>query len=1198
MPFRLFLLGLIAWVFLPTATIGGLYLYARLGNAAPHPGALTCGLDANAVFTGDAATYSVIFDGSGRTPGAAPPKPIDLVLAVDISGSIGGALPALTGAVGSAARSLAAAADVRFALVSFDTSAYPVSSWNSDPAVLERGLATLRPGGGTDITPVFPVVEGLRALKRPGARTVLIFFTDGLFDVSASTERTAAALRNADGDIHVVGLPQQPLPETMHLLTGQPGNLFNTASLDDLTRQFQHLRNRIVEGIGFNARLDQTLDPRHFGVPQPSAGWLAADGAMSRFAGTLTPQRQVFSHPVTAGTIGLWRVGSQPARLSFTNPAGQMEEHTCAPRPLLLVLDGWILAIAYTPVGVWCLVGLLAMPRRMPPGSGRKSIGELTLPAPIPLPAPAPPPREPGPAMPTLFIGLGGSGAAALERMMEQVERRDGGRPDLSNTWLLLDVDRVMMKPRSPRAACPPPDLAGLEPLVAAGRMPAHLDWFPVERYRDAAHDQFSVARGSGGDRMLARLAFFRWVAEGDLVHTLRIFLNDLGCIPAPDGVRQVILVAGDAGGFGSAAFADTARLVRRLAPDVGTEVIGVLLRDGAEHEPQRLANREALRRELETTQLAGALWRPWTSYAGRGDPVLDSVDEQSPFNWVFAVDGRNAADTVARSGHLAAVLTDRHPRWTLLAALAADDHPGALPTAVTAVQVRADLLREWLAAELFLRVVASDGLVDLEPAPGGGFQPVTPAPGKALDLLTDWARAAEGPLAWRDLLARAAGTERPQGDGDGDRDGDAPAQHPADRIEWLRRVLAAEVTRRLAGRDNGGGWKRELPAAAAPEVLRRLAERLETLGDGDADAGTALAADARRLAGQFDVWLRTLAGAALGAHERRTAALSRLDEPAVAGEVFLDGSGTADERLVRAAFETWLPGHRDVASALRERLHFAAVRDRGDVALVMRCYIGPPRDHTDPEIAASELARLLRDATALPAELLEGRLVHHLSADGQRLAQRLVQDERPPWISLLVLPETPDDPGALAGFARQVRDPAGHRHRHDVAGNDRGAVRRVAIAVPNGEPADLPALPLVSRAEVTGERLRARLRHRFGRFVPLLPPALRLASADPDGLAAFARAYRRGVVIRIVDAAGQPQWAVAGGGVLTGGAHASLSGAALAFIHECPAVPDAAAGAGAPDLSALEAWFAGQPAAWPDAAAQAVAVLLEEDTP
>lgn len=1214
MSFRLFLIGLLAWLILPSAVIGGFYAYTRLSNEAPKTGPLACRIGANVIWAGDTADYSVTFDGADRKPGEAPPKPIDLVLAVDISSSIGGALPVLTNAVSAAARSLAGSADVRFALVTFDTNAQRITDWNPAPQVLERGLQSLKAGGGTDVTPVFPVVSGLKAQGRPGARTLLVLFTDGGFSVSQSTEDAAKAMRHNGDDIYVVGLPQQALPDTAYLLAGQAENVFNTASIDDLARQFQNLRDRIVEGVGFGGRLEQVLDSENFQTPGLSADWTALDGALSNFIGTLTPQRQTFSHPIRAETIGLWRVGQKPARLSFTNPAGELEQHYCSPRPLLLVLNGWLLFLAYLPAAAWGFWRLLTRDRDL---YSKFALGRLDVPpisAPIPLPSPAPRSPTPSPGLPTLVVGLGGAAIAAFEQISEQAARRNGGALDKNLIWLSLDVDSGGRSSPFLREIIPA-SLANLEPLVAQqSKLPPHLEWFPANRYLHASADQLTVGRGSRGERMLARLALFRWASEGGLVGALQKSVRSLMTMSAPGGVRQIVIVGSDAGGFSSGALVDVARLLRRICrvetaasaaplsqPGAANQpdVIGVLLRDGSVSEPHSLANREALRRELETAQTGGALWQPLTAFAGKGDPLLDAADKDGPFNWIFGLDGRDGNDAAAQAGHLLSVLTDRRPRWRLLAELAAEERPGLLLTNVSAVQVRTDLLREWLTAELFLRVVASDGLVELEPSPKGGFQPAAPSLDDARELLTQWALTGEGPLAWRDLLAAAAGVERPAASSDEDDDESERAAPGADRGDWLRRSFTTAITRRLAGHGENGVWKRDVPAAAAPAVLRLFADRLTNDGVEAQSIREEIAADARELANQFDEWLSALSDAVRDAHDHRAAVLAKLSRNPAAGETMLDGADIADDRLVKAAFRAWLPGYDDVGSALRERLYFSAVRDVSGVKLLLQCYIGSPCGYGSPQAAIRELGRLLSDVTALPTEIGDDRLIRHLAADGRRHAQQLVKDARPTLASLVICPDAPQSTAVLNDFCAAVPEPAGYQKRLQARGVDPSAVRRVAVLLQE-DAADLSGLPLISNPEVAGERLRDGLRRSFKRSIPLLPPALRLAATDYQGLRDFAQAYRKGYISKHIDQNGRWQWRTTDGQILTTGFFSSLSDAALSFVFgKVSTLHVLAKNSLPPDFSLFERWFeGGESDDWNDIAALAVIVLIGEDGP
>jgi hypothetical protein len=157
--------------------------------------------------------------------------------------------------------------------------------------------------------------------------------------------------------------------------------------------------------------------------------------------------------------------------------------------------------------------------------------------------------------------------------------------------------------------------------------------------------------------------------------------------------------------------------------------------------------------------------------------------------------------------------------------------------------------------------------------------------------------------------------------------------------------------------------------------------------------------------------------------------------------------------------------------------------------------------------------------------------------------------------------------------FLDAVPQPADHGVRGEVAGDDLSAVRRLEVS--KGLVAGAASSHLVEEPERAAERVRRQLEEKYALTVPVLPPDLRIALAHPEGIGAFARAYKAGRIVCRPDAAGRKQWfSVDGDRFLTFGPQSGLAAAAANYAwHTVPAHRDTDSDEAPGDFSELHQW-------------------------
>lgn len=1210
MGWKKWFLGLLWLVAAPSLVLALFAGWTYVLASEPQAGPLRVTAEPNVVWPWKEAELRLSVqeeESPSETPEA---EPIDMVLLVDVSGSMLASLDDMSDAVRSVVSSLADGRN-RFALVRFDSEAITESGWTTTAADLDAGLGSLAPMTGQNSTgPAFEHLEALLGEARADATSVVVWYTDGALDAclcpSMSNDQIAAAsedLRDRGIELFAVAPPTffRTASPLLARMTGSPTRVFEPRNVTELGRSFQAVATGIWNSVGRQGRLEQRIDGRHFATPLGGTEWRrGADGTLVRDLDLLL-DGGTYPLPLEPRSAGLWRVGLEPPLLSYEpDGASGLVERRAQRRPPLLVLTWWTLIWAYLPALLWALANL---PRR-------EVAQELEM-APLPpVPSPSLPGRLPAiPAsvrqrldtVPTLFLGLGGAGRRALEDIRAELDELRRGQ---AGPWefLGLDLDRrppeESASPEGDGLAQPPTRTVLAAPAVARvggylptpGQVPEAWSWFDAVRYHDMSREDLNLVDGARGDRALARLAFFRWLDQGGLLDELRAAMKRLASRPAADGLRQVIIVANRDGGLGSGAVIDLGRISQRLGRelqdggevDFAPEVIGLLSGDADRPHDE---NRQTLALELQTAMLAGA--HPQRTDYGDTDPISSATDREAPFHILTSVaagSGEGARGVADQAAQLAAALVEGEPRRGVLRNVAelapGDDACRPVEICSSSLQRLPALARRRRQLYVLERLLGPDVLFDIVPR-AGGYEPRPVADDEVEAALDRWAseEAVGGPLALL-LAARGGATAAVQSLEA------AAVRWPPDVDDWLESAMLAAVGRRLHGSDRGGGWRRDWGPSLAHAVFRRLGRQMAGLGQSSglySVLARRLAEHAESLGEALESWLQEgcEAGAALAAERR--AIKERIEHLGALSHRFLmeeaETSEETEEEIVRRLLEGWLGGV-DTVALLRQHLFPAFEADSGTVRVVVRDHVEEPRAHHSLE----DLLRRLRElGEQLANSQGDGRLEEapDLADDERRrsLARALVDLQSRPDRVLLTRPRS------LAGAATPHLDaleeaiphPAGHGgERRRLDSGDDATLRRLEVTVePPAE--DAAGVGFAHGPELAAERMRRQMEREFQIAVPVLPAALRLALARPERFQDFAAAFRAGRVVRRADEAGGAQWySEDEHRFLTFGRRSTLADAAAAFTQSNGAstgAPTTGVASDPGDFSAFESW-------------------------
>jgi Ca-activated chloride channel family protein len=187
------------------------------------------------VFEDDVA-QSITYFGSDTTQ-------LEVIVAVDISGSMGGSMPPLKAAVRAFLSALRPSDSVT--LLGFNDNVFTLARRETNMAARLKAVDRLAPWGGTALYDV--MLKALQMLGRQQGRRALVVFTDGDDQSSHSTlEAVTRAAESSDATIYVIGQGRGTKTESLkqvqdRLARVSGGRAFQTTDIDELNTAFSEI---------------------------------------------------------------------------------------------------------------------------------------------------------------------------------------------------------------------------------------------------------------------------------------------------------------------------------------------------------------------------------------------------------------------------------------------------------------------------------------------------------------------------------------------------------------------------------------------------------------------------------------------------------------------------------------------------------------------------------------------------------------------------------------------------------------------------------------------------------------------------------------------------------------------------------------------------------------------------------------------
>jgi VWFA-related protein len=213
------------------------------------------------------AAFRVFEDGRQQTIThfASDNVSLDLVLAVDVSGSMKDSMPKVKAAVKEFLSAISA--EDKVTLLGFNDSIFSVTQKSTDPAQRLRAVDRLAPWGATALYDV--IISGVGILGRGTGRKAMLVFTDGEDQGShASLSDVERRLEASDVSLYMIGqgrgVKMEALKKTMsRLAAATGGRALATEKVDDLHGAFAEILDELSHQylIGY-----ASTNPNHDGT--------------------------------------------------------------------------------------------------------------------------------------------------------------------------------------------------------------------------------------------------------------------------------------------------------------------------------------------------------------------------------------------------------------------------------------------------------------------------------------------------------------------------------------------------------------------------------------------------------------------------------------------------------------------------------------------------------------------------------------------------------------------------------------------------------------------------------------------------------------------------------------------------------------------------------------------------------------------
>ncbi|WP_043744681.1 vWA domain-containing protein [Paramagnetospirillum magneticum] len=527
-------------------------------------------------------------------PSRHPPPPLDVVMLLDHSSSMGAApgspLQMMLRAAGNFLRQLSP--DSRVAVVGFNQVPSVHCTLAATPAQARSALQAISPGGATSIAAALNQAVELLAHGRPGMDKVVVLCSDGQDDIAEIADALARLKAIPSVRVLAVGFGDEVIHATFLAMVADRQDYFHLTRARDMDDVFQRLAKEVNGPTGLLAAVTEPVaTPVPFALIGDTMPFATVEGNRLVWSLSGAEGDTAAEYGVEARCVGWLRPVEGKAFADWILHDGGREPVDGPASPRILVLPrgfGWAWPL-FNPLAMILLGRLWPCPHPDQQKS-RPPFDTVAVPELPPLPPIPAEPENPLSVRPSLVIGLGEMG----EDLVSALKFRLADRHIPDTTTRMLCV----------RLGQPPSRLTALAPRVpldARELLTVDLDLRP--------HMEAQVSRLRGGPHAWAPLE--SWLAE-TCPQTTSHGTNDrrkarfAALIDAPRLVREIgmalesldspqVILAGRADDPETSGILGE---IAHICAEQGRPVTAILTRSSAV--PAVLPARRGLARELE----------------------------------------------------------------------------------------------------------------------------------------------------------------------------------------------------------------------------------------------------------------------------------------------------------------------------------------------------------------------------------------------------------------------------------------------------------------------------------------------------------------------------------------------------------------------------------------------------------------------
>ncbi|MCP4347520.1 MAG: VWA domain-containing protein [Desulfobacterales bacterium] len=479
-------------------------------------------------------------------------------------------------------------------LVTLDSNAKLIHQLSYNGPVLKKVIEALPDGKGTKMDIGFQemIREFGSTRRRPGSLGVAIILSDGRTNAKKAKQIASHLTNQGNVFIAPIGIGNMVNDSLMTDIASFSSEYAKGTSVKELVNIYKKWVHNLEYLVAVDASITENFNIKAF---RSEKGQLNPQGSVRHSQidwklPFLTTAPEHFEYQIAPKNIGWYQIDIPECKVVLTPLGDTKKEFAIHQKPKVIVMALWLLFLLLflllLPLAIW----LLAWWKKRRAALGPALIPEELNPGELfPLP-PSIQPRDPGrPTIPTLVIGLGGTGRWILTYLKKAVLETNYGKIPETVKFLLIDTHKREVKGEDAQIIqvgdvtlddeeClllhedtrDPDQLPDrLRRMVQTPEKEPHLEaWWPAQAFQNLPDEQYLISQGTRQRRVFGRLALFLDLEKGENEsRTWSRISSALNELKGQDNAEPTVFVTASlSGGTGGGLFIDMGHLVRKIA--------------------------------------------------------------------------------------------------------------------------------------------------------------------------------------------------------------------------------------------------------------------------------------------------------------------------------------------------------------------------------------------------------------------------------------------------------------------------------------------------------------------------------------------------------------------------------------------------------------------------------------------------------